>query len=173
MDQYKQTFLNEVKEEIRNAVRTEVVEEVKKEISKGTFYTVKSLSDSIYKANANMEEEVKELAFTVQKTADVTSKTFNKLEKTLSDQSIETSEEFYTISKQLVETAEELSHYIGVTNNEIGTLVESLEKDREYFVANHENLRHEIRQREIAFQSMLSSFRVAASAKERKWWKFW
>ncbi|MCQ6280556.1 MerR family transcriptional regulator [Bacillus sp. EB600] len=173
MDQYKQSFLNEVKEEIRSVVRTEVVEEVKKEISKGTFTTVKTLSDSLYKSSANVQEEIKELYFTVQKTSDVTDKTFSRLEKTLTDQAFETSEEFYSISKQLAETSEELSHYIDVTNNEIGTLVESLEKDREYFVANHENLRSEIRQREIAFQGMLSSFRVAASAKERKWWKFW
>jgi DNA-binding transcriptional MerR regulator len=173
MDQYKQSFLNEVKDEIRSVVRTEVIEEVKKEISKGTFYTVKSLSDSLYKSNANIQEEIKELSFTVQKTSDVTDKTFYRLEKTISDQAIESSEEFYSISKQLAETTEELSHYIDVTNNEIGTLVESLENDREYFVANQENLRHEIRQREIAFQGMLTSFRVAASAKERKWWKFW
>ncbi len=80
---------------------------------------------------------------------------------------------FIQFQSSLQKPTEELSHYIDVTNNEIGTLVESLENDREYFVANHENLRHEIRQREIAFQGMLSSFRVAASAKERKWWKFW
>ncbi|MFL6555887.1 MAG: MerR family transcriptional regulator, partial [Bacillus sp. (in: firmicutes)] len=47
LDNYKQNFLSEVKDEIRSVVRKEVVEEVKKEITNGTYYTVKSLSNSI------------------------------------------------------------------------------------------------------------------------------
>lgn len=173
MDQYKKTFLNEVKNEIRSVVRAEVVEEVKKEISKGNLQIVKSLSDSLYKASANMQDEMKELAFTVQKASDLTDKTFFRLEKTITDQSIETSEEFFSLSKQLVETSEELSHYIEVTNNEICTLTETLEKEREYYIEGQEKLRHEVRQREIVFQDMLSNFREAASEKEKKWWRFW
>src|SRR3954453_15299303 len=52
MDIYKQTFLNEVKEEIRSVLRKEVVEEVKKEIANGTNYTVNSLSESINQSTA-------------------------------------------------------------------------------------------------------------------------
>jgi DNA-binding transcriptional MerR regulator len=173
MDQYKKTFLNEVKDEIRSVVRTEVVEEVKKEISKGNVYTVKSLSDSLYKASANMQDEMKELSFTLQKTADFTDKTFNRIDKSISQQSLETSEEFYSISKQLAETSEELSHYIDVTNRELSTLTETLEAQHEYFLEDREKFRHEVTQREIAFQGMLTSFREAAAVKEKKWWKFW
>jgi DNA-binding transcriptional MerR regulator len=173
MDQYKKNFLNEVKDEIRNVVRTEVVEEVKKEISKGNFYTVKSLSDSLYKTSANMQDDLKELSFTVQKTADLTDKTINRLGKTISSQSLESAEEFYSISKQLAETSEELAHYIDVTNKEIGTLTEAVETQHEYFMEDREQFRHEVRQREIAFQGMLSNYREAAAAKEKKWWKFW
>jgi DNA-binding transcriptional MerR regulator len=173
MDQYKNTFLNEVKDEIRKTVRTEIVEEVKKEISKGNLLTVKALSDSLYKANANMQDELKELSFTVQKATDFTDKTFTKLEKTISDQSLEAAEEFYSISKQLAETSAELSHYIDVTNNEICSLSEAFEKDREYLMEDREKFHHEVRQREMAFQSMLASFRDAAATKEKKWWKFW
>jgi DNA-binding transcriptional MerR regulator len=173
MDQYKKNFLNEVKDEIRSVVRTEVVEEVKKEISKGNFYTVKSLSDSLYKTSANMQDDLKELSFTVQKTADLTDKTINRLGKTISSQSLESAEEFYSISKQLAETSEELAHYIDVTNREIGTLTEAVETQHEYFMEDREQFRHEVRQREIAFQGMLSNYREAAAAKEKKWWKFW
>jgi DNA-binding transcriptional MerR regulator len=173
MDQYKKNFLNEVKDEIRSVVRTEVVEEVKKEISKGNFYTVKSLSDSLYKTSANMQDDLKELSFTVQKTADLTDKTINRLGKTISSQSLESAEEFYSISKQLAETSEELAHYIDVTNKEIGTLTEAVETQHEYFMEDREQFRHEVRQREIAFQGMLSNYREAAAAKEKKWWKFW
>jgi DNA-binding transcriptional MerR regulator len=173
MDQYKKTFLNEVKDEIRSVVRTEVVEEVKKEISKGNVYTVKSLSDSLYKASANMQDEMKELSFTLQKTADLTDKTFIKIDKSISQQSLETSEEFYSISKQLAETSDELSHYIDVTNRELSTLTETLEAQHEYFLEDREKFRHEVTQREIAFQGMLTSFREAAAVKEKKWWKLW
>lgn len=173
MDQYKKTFLNEVKNEIRSAVRTEVVEEVKKEISKGNVYTVKSLSDSLYKASANMQDEMKELAFTLQKTADLTDKTFIRIDKSIAQQSIENSEEFYSISKQLAETSEELSHYIDVTNRELSTLTETLESQHEYFLEDREKFRNEVKQRELAFQGMLTSFREAAAEKEKKWWKFW
>ncbi|MDP4155801.1 MAG: MerR family transcriptional regulator [Bacillota bacterium] len=173
MDQYKKTFLNEVKNEIRSAVRTEVVEEVKKEISKGNVYTVKSLSDSLYKASANVQDEMKELAFTLQKTADLTDKTFIRIDKSIAQQSIENSEEFYSISKQLAETSEELSHYIDVTNRELCTLTETLESQHEYFLEDREKFRNEVKQRELAFQGMLTSFREAAAEKEKKWWKFW
>ncbi|MDP4106179.1 MAG: MerR family transcriptional regulator [Bacillota bacterium] len=173
MDQYKKTFLNEVKNEIRSAVRTEVVEEVKKEISKGNVYTVKSLSDSLYKASANVQDEMKELAFTLQKTADLTDKTFIRIDKSIAQQSIENSEEFYSISKQLAETSEELSHYIDVTNRELSTLTETLESQHEYFLEDREKFRNEVKQRELAFQGMLTSFREAAAEKEKKWWKFW
>jgi DNA-binding transcriptional MerR regulator len=173
MDQYKKTFLNEVKNEIKSVVRTEVVEEVKKEISKANLHTVKTLSDKLYKANANMQDDIKELSFTVQKATDLTDKTFNRLEKSISQQSLETSEEFYSISKQLAETSEELSHYIDFTNREIGTLTETLETQHEYFIEDREKFRNEVKQREIAFQGMLASFREAAAAKEKKWWKFW
>ena len=173
MDQYKKTFLNEVKNEIKSVVRTEVVEEVKKEISKANVQTVKSLSDKLYKANANMQDEIKELSFTVQKATDLTDKTFNRLEKSISEQTLETSEEFYSMSKQLAETSEELSHYIDVTNKEISTLTEALETQHEYFIEDREKFRNEVKQREIAFQGMLASFREAAAEKEKKWWKFW
>jgi DNA-binding transcriptional MerR regulator len=173
MDQYKKTFLNEVKNEIRSVVRTEVVDEVKKEISKGNLFMSKSFSDSLYKASANMQEDIKELSFTVQKATDLTDKTLSKMEKAISEQSLETSEEFYSISRQLAETSEELSHYINAANIEINALTEAIDNQREYFMEDREKFRHEIRQREIAFQGMLSSFREAAATKEKKWWKFW
>lgn len=173
MDQYKQTFLSEVKNEIKKAVETEVVEEIKKEISKGALETVKNISESIYKSNASAMEEVKELSFNIQKHSTVTAETYKTLERSIADQSLETSEEFYTIAKQLAQTSEELAHYIDVTNNEISCLSEALEREREYFMEDREQFRHEIRQRELAFQSMLSGYRYAAPSKGKKWWRLW
>lgn len=173
MDQYKHTFLNEVKNEIVKVMQTDVIEAVKREISSGTLNTVKSISDSIYKSHANTIDEMKELSFTIQKNSKETTETYKSLEKTISHQTLETSEEFYTLAKQMAETSEELAHYIDVTNNEISCLNEALEREREYYMEEREQFRQEIRQRELAFQSMLSSYRFAASTKGNKWWKFW
>ncbi|OLS39975.1 hypothetical protein BTR25_11815 [Bacillus sp. MRMR6] len=173
MDTYKETFLNEVKSEIRSVLRKEVVEEVRKEISKGTFYTVKSLSDSIYKSSANTKAELEELSEHLDKTSERTTESLRYLSNSISTASIETSEEIFTLSKQLSESTEQLANYVDSTNAEIYSLTEALERDREDFVKEREEYRHDIRQREAAFQNMLVSFRDVAAAKEKKWWKFW
>ncbi len=173
IDAYKKNFLNELMEEIKNVVRKELLEEVKKEINKGSFITVKSLSDSIYKSTANTHSELQELSGAIQKASEQTENSLKYLSNRIAADSIETSEEIFSLSKKLSETSQELSRYVDITNEEISNLTEALEKDREYFVEERDQYRHEIRQREMAFQGMLSSFRDAAAAKEKKWWKFW
>jgi DNA-binding transcriptional MerR regulator len=173
MDTYKATFLNEVKNEIRTVLRKEVVEEVRKEISKGTFYTVKSLSDSIYKSSANTKVELEELSENLDKASERTTESLRYLSNSISTASIETSEEIFTLSKQLSESTEQLANYVDSTNAEIFSLTEVLERDREDLAKVREEFRHEIRQREAAFQNMLVSFRDVAATKEKKWWKFW
>ncbi|MGG5254140.1 MerR family transcriptional regulator [Neobacillus sp. SM06] len=173
MDTYKQTFLNEVKDEIRNVVRKEVVDEVKKEISNGMLHTVKSLSNSIYKSSATTQAELAELTDAVEKISEKTTETYQTISDRIAGQALETSEEIYTLSKQLSETSEELAHYIDATNNGIEILTETIEKERENYAEDLEQFRHEIRQREMAFQTMLSSFRETAPSRMKKWWQFW
>ncbi len=173
MDQYKETFLNEVKSEMKKAVKSEIVEEVKKEITKNSMQAIKNISDSIYKSSANTIEEMKELSYTIQQTSRITNETFKSLERSIADQSLETSEEFNTLSKQLSQSSEELAHFIAATNNEISSLTEVFENEREYYLEDIAQFRHEIKQRELAFQNMLISFRDAAGSKEKKRWKFW
>ncbi|MFP7299431.1 MerR family transcriptional regulator [Neobacillus niacini] len=173
MDTYKQTFLSEVKDEIRSVLRKEVVEEVKKEISKGTFYTVKSISDSIYKSSASTKAELEELSEHIEKSAEQTTERLHYLSKSIVNASHETSEEIYTLSKQLSESTEELAHYVDITNTEISSLSEAIEYDRQERVKERDHILREITQREAAFQDLLTSFRDVAAAKEKKWWKFW
>ncbi|WHY84213.1 MerR family transcriptional regulator [Neobacillus novalis] len=173
METYKKNFLNEVKEEIRNVVRKEVVDELKKEISKGTFYTVKSLSDSIYKSTANTKADIEELSETLEKSSELTADSLLYLSNSIANVSLETSEEIHTLSRKLSETSEELSQYADITNNEISSLTEAISTDREFFVEERNQYRLEITQRERAFQQMLVSFRDVAAAKEKKRWKFW
>ncbi|WP_066256492.1 MerR family transcriptional regulator [Neobacillus drentensis] len=173
IDTLKQNFLSEVKDEIRTVVRKEVLEEVKKEIRNGTYTTVKSLSDSIYKSSENTKAEIHELSETLEKASVLSADSLQNLSNNIANVSIETSQEIYTLSKQLSETTEELSHYVDVTNNEISSLTEAMSKEREFFIEERNQYRQEVTQREIAFQQMLNSYRDVAATKEKKWWKFW
>ncbi|MGX6444193.1 MerR family transcriptional regulator [Neobacillus sp. K501] len=173
MDTYKQTFLNEVKDEIRSVLRKEVVEEFRKEISKGTLVTVKTLSDSIYKSSANTQAELEEISDQLEQVSERTTERLRYLSDNITHASIETSEEIYTLSKQLSDSTEELANYVTSTHSEISSLAEAIESEREDSKMEREQYLHEIRQREAAFQNMLSSFRDVAAAKEKKWWKFW
>ena len=173
METYKKTFLNEVKDEIRSVVRKEVLEEVKKEITKGTYCTVKSISDSIYKSTANTKAEIQDLSTTFEKASEVTADSLKYLANNITNLSLETSEEIFSLSKQLFKTSEELSYSVDVTNTEISSLSETITKDREFLLEERNQYRHEVTQRELVFQQMLTSFRDVAAAKEKKWWKFW
>lgn len=173
MDQYKQTFLNEVKEEIRSVLRKEVVEEVKKEISEGAHYTVNSISESITKSTATTKAEIEGLTGHLEKNAEQTTERLLYLSKSIANASHETSEEIYTLSKQLSQSTEELAHYVDITNTEIYNLSEAIEVDRLERGKERDQFRHEITQREAAFQNLLTGFRDVAAAREKKWWKFW
>ncbi|MFJ5763049.1 MerR family transcriptional regulator [Neobacillus sp. NPDC093182] len=173
MDQYKQTFLNEVKEEIRSVLRKEVVEEVKKEIADGAHYTVNTISESITKSTATTKAEFQQLSGHLEKNAEQTTERLLYLSKSIANASHETSEEIYTLSKQLSQSAEELAHYVDITNTEIFNLSETIEIDRLERGKERDQFRHEVTQREAAFQDLLTSFRDVAAAKEKKWWKFW
>jgi DNA-binding transcriptional MerR regulator len=173
MDSYKQNFLREVREEIKSVVRKEMLDEVKKEISKGTLLTVKTVSDSIYKSSENTKADIQELTHLVEKNSEHATESMKYLSDSIASVSMETTEEIYNLSKQLSGVTRDLDKYVDVTNNEIYSLTEAIALDREYLIEEREQYRHEIRQREEAFQSMLNGFRDAAAAKERKWWKFW
>ncbi|MCM3767815.1 MerR family transcriptional regulator [Neobacillus niacini] len=173
MDTYKMTFLHEVKEEIRSVVRKEVIDEVKKEISKGTLLTVKSLSDSIYKSSANTKAELEEITDTLKQATVDTNDKLRYLANNIKNVSIETADEIYSLTKQLNENSTKLTSYIDNTNTEISQLSESIIKEREFFIEEREEYRHDVRQREAAFRDMLSNFREAAATKDKKWWKFW
>jgi DNA-binding transcriptional MerR regulator len=173
MDTYKESFLNEVKEEIRSVLRKEVVEEVKKEIASGANYTVNSLSESINQSTATTKAEFKELSVHLDKNVEQTTDRLLYLSKSIVNASHETSEEIYILSKQLSQSTEELAHYVDITNTEIISLSDAIEKDREDRVRERNQFQHEVTQREAAFQNLLTSFRDVAAAKEKKWWKFW
>jgi len=169
LESYRQSIINDV----RDAIRQEVVDEIKKEISERTDYAVKTIADTIYNAAAGTTVSIQGLTGRFEKAAEHNADSLKSIHKRISNQTIETSQEFYNIAKQLSESTEEIARYIDLTNNEISHLTEAVEKEREYYVEDFEEIRHEIKQREIAFQDMLLDFREAAAAKSKKWWKIW
>ncbi|WP_042355455.1 MerR family transcriptional regulator [Bacillus rubiinfantis] len=173
VDTFKQHLINEVKEEICQVVRKEFIEEVKKEISKGALTTVKSISDSIYKSTEKTKAEIQELSETVEKVSEKATDKIRKLEDNVRTISVGTDNKISTLSKQFEATSKELADTIDHTNNELSSLTETISLDREFFVEERQQYLHEIRQREVAFQQMLTNFREVAATKEKKWWKFW
>jgi DNA-binding transcriptional MerR regulator len=198
VDTYKQKAIQEVKEEIRNIVQKEIVEEVKKEISKGSLQTVKWLTDSIYKSTEKTMTEIQNLSNTVSKATEEMNqssketskdlltlsnrigeaskdshKDFSTLEKTVLNISRGTSNQIHTLSYQLSKKTDDLNQHLEMTNLDIAELKVELAHSRENNLKDRKQLQNEILQREAEFQNMLTSFREAASAKEKRWWQFW
>ncbi|RFU65294.1 MerR family transcriptional regulator [Peribacillus glennii] len=201
MENYKQHMLSEIKNVIQTS-QTEMMEDVKKEISQGTLQTVQSLSKSIQRSNEKREAEAEEIAQTITKASEHTSKTFGTLSKdiakasettsltieALSEYIAQSSEDTYDkIAKRLTDSsrttskdykilANKVAQDVKAAQADIRTVSKSLHEDQELFVdAMNQNLKEltqVIRDREEAFQDMVSSFReVAAAKKEKKWWK--
>ncbi|WP_155922228.1 MerR family transcriptional regulator [Bacillus sp. EB01] len=188
MEAYKQDFLAGVREEIRTTMKKEVIEEVKKEVSKGSFHTVKSLSDSIYKSGERTLAEVAELTEVVSKSSEQASETARFLSSSISNVSKSTSEQISSLNKRMAQSSERSSKELKaliksmsdsnvVTENVVESFNDTLIKDREFYMEtlHMERMIHsqEMDRREELLQEIVTSFRDAAAAKEKKWWKFW
>ncbi|RHW42046.1 MerR family transcriptional regulator [Neobacillus notoginsengisoli] len=188
LEAYKKDFLADVKEEIRGTVRKELLEDLKKEVSKGSFHTVKSLSDSIYKSSERTLAEVEELASQVSRASEQASETARFLSNSISHVSKASSEQFATITKRMAQASERSSKEMKalvksmsdtniVTENVVESFNETLIKDREFYMdtLHMERMIHsqEMDRREELLQEIISSFKDAAAAQEKKWWKLW
>lgn len=201
METYRQHMLSEIKDVIQNS-RTEIIEDVKKEISQGTMQTVQSLSKSIQRSNEKRKAAVEEIANALLQASEYTSESFETLSEdiakasehssvtfeALSDYIAKSSEDTYEkISKRLTDSSRstskdykilvnKVSQDVKAAQKDIRTVSKSLHEDQELFVdamnQNIKELTQVIREREEAFQDMVSSFReVAAAKKDKKWWK--
>ncbi|WP_053366611.1 MerR family transcriptional regulator [Bacillus sp. FJAT-27245] len=188
MDAYKQDFLSGVREEIRGTIRKELIEEVKKEVSKGSFHTVKTLSDSIYKSGERVAAEVEELSSEVARSSEQASEMARFLSNSISNVSKASSEQFGNLHKRISNQADRSSKEMKaliksmadanlVTESVVESFNETLAKDREFYLETLHMERvvhsHEMDRREELLQEIVSSFRDAAAAKEKRWWKFW
>lgn len=155
-----------------------------------TTDTVRSLSHNITKASKGTSEKLSALANQISNSSEQTSETVKTLTKNLAKTSKGTSDKVNALFRRITETSEASSeefrtviHYISnsteVTNNEISSLVDTLNKDRDFYLKTinkeRELLKKEIHNREEVFQDLVESFRKTAAAndKGKKWWKFW
>lgn len=171
MDLYKQNFVNEMK----HFIQIELFETMKGEMAQNHLTYVQALSEAMNKSTVDTKESIQELTDAIEKTNKNNANAFKLMEQRIASQTIETSEEFYHMAKELTEKTENLAHYLDLTAKEIYELTEEVEKEREDYVKDREQFRHDIRQREMAFQNMLAEYRETATSKanNRKWWKFW
>lgn len=188
MDAYKQEFLAGVREEIRTAVKKEIIEEVKKEVSKSSFHTVKTLSDSIYKSSERTLAEVAELADVVSKSSEQASETARFLSSSISNVSKSTGEQISSLNKRMAHASERSSKEMKaliksmsdanlIAENVVESFNDTLIKDREFYMEtlNMERMIHsqEMDRREELLQEIVSNFRETAAANQKKWWRFW
>ncbi|WP_462406569.1 MerR family transcriptional regulator [Gracilibacillus sp. Marseille-QA3620] len=176
MDAYKTQFMKEMSNEMRNN-RNMMIEEVKKEISQGSIDTIKGLSKSIQRSSLKTNSELKKLSQNVSNSSERTSETVETLTRSIARSSEGAFESF---SKRISEAAadgyrellSDLSSSVSEAQNEIKSVTEAIYQDREqYFETMNKELeqyRHDIKQREEAFQQMVTSFRDAAPTKEKE-----
>ena len=176
MDVYKTQFIKEMSNEMRNN-RHLMIEEVKKEISQGSLDTIKGLSKSIQRSATKTNMELNQLSQNVSRSSQRTSETVETLTRSIAKSSEGAFESF---SKRISEAAadgyrellSDLSSSVSEAQSEIKSVTEAIYQDREqYFETMNKELeqyRHDIKQREEAFQQMVTSFRDAAPTKEKE-----
>ncbi|WP_210366575.1 MerR family transcriptional regulator [Bacillus sp. REN3] len=118
MEQYKESLIEEVKIEIRNGIRKEVLEEVKKEISKGTYTTVRAISDSVYKSSEKTAEQITELSNSIVKSSEQNSEVLGVISAKISNVSKGTSDRINSLTNSLAKSSKgTMEKIIRLTNS--------------------------------------------------------
>lgn len=176
MEVYKQNVIQEVKNEVQNVIRKEMVEEVKKEISKGSLLTVKSLTNSIYKASENTNTKIQDLSNMVNQVTEQSQVKIDAISNKITIAINETADDISNLSNEIgifSKTSADLSQHFNQTKNDISELRMVIVNEQKNNLKNREQLNEEILQRETEFRNMLSAYREAAATKEKRWWQFW
>jgi DNA-binding transcriptional MerR regulator len=185
METYKASMLSEIKEIVKDS-RKELMEDFNNELTQASLQTVQGLSKSIQRSNEKTKTEFMDLSESIAQASELTSETF----EALSDSIAKVSEDNYAkISKRISESSKtttkdyknlmnKVSQTVNEAQKDIRIVSKSLHKDQEHFVdsmnQNLKELTQVIREREDAFQDMVSSFREAAAARDnKKWWRLW
>ncbi|WP_083879384.1 MerR family transcriptional regulator [Robertmurraya massiliosenegalensis] len=185
MDMYKQDIVNEIKQELTYN-QQQITENLKSEIASSSLHSIKEISKSIQRANDKRKGELQELSSVIHHVSEQSSEsfetlsehvslssqdTFEKIAKKMQDASNITSREQNTnwnkVSKTVSESKRDLKRMVGTLEAKQETILNK--------VSELQQSTEEIRDREEAFQGMLSSYREVAAAKTKRknWWKWW
>ena len=184
MADFKQDLLTEFRHELQMS-KHELLDGVKNEVSNSTLITVKEISKSIQRSNDKHKANVHEISNMIMKASEHTSETFG----TLSEEIVKGSEAAYEkLSEHLTETVkltdrrnhkaiEKVANTLKETKEDMEHLSDTLDSKQNKIIESLSELKQsqvDIKKREEEFQSMIESYReVAASKRNRKWWKIW
>lgn len=200
MATFKQDLLDEIKSEM-TVNKNDLIAEVKNELSDSSLGTVKEISKSIQRSNDKRRVEVHKITNTIMKASEVTSETFATLSNDILNDSEATYEKlsndilkgsevtYEKLSKRINQSnklagrdnkvaLEKVSQTIMEAKNEIQSVSEAFDSQQDFLTESLNELKQsqeEIKKREEIFQSMISSYREVAAAKntKKKWWKGW
>lgn len=185
LENYKQDFLEEVKDEIRNGIKTEVLETISKEMKAGSEETIYHITNSVKQAQAQTTEHLDEFSELLHKNAENTTTKYEEIQTKIKKLSQISKAERKTYSKQWtsnVSSTKEIKsmiEHLSKSNEELNKTVEQLNENDQYLMETlqleREQINKEIKQRERNFQELVQTFRHAAAVQEkrRSWWKVW
>ncbi|MGG0719316.1 MerR family transcriptional regulator [Robertmurraya massiliosenegalensis] len=185
MDMYKQDIVNEIKQELTYN-QQQITENLKTEIASSSLHSIKEISKSIQRANDKRKGELQELSSVINQVSEQSSESFEALSEHVSSSSQDT---FEKIAKKMHDTSiltsrdhntnwKKVSKTVTDSKRDLKRMVGTLEAKQETILNKVSELQQsteEIRDREEAFQGMLSSYREVAAAKTKRknWWKWW
>ena len=179
MEVYKRELLDNMRLVLKDNRQT-LIDEFRSEIGKGSLETVQGISRSIQRANEKRKSEIDSLAEQMAKASESASESAEALYVSISKVSEDTCEKMTKkmnrSSKDYQSAINKAALTVKEAQKEIRTVSKALHQDQEHFVGtmndNLKELTAVIRDREDAFQNLVTSFRHAAADKEKKaWWK--
>lgn len=185
MDTFKQEIVNEIKHEL-SYNQQQVTENLKAEIDSSSLHSIKEISKSIQRANDKRKGEMQELSSMINQVSEHSSESFETLSEHVSLSTQDTVEKIVkklhdtstTTSREQHTTWKKVSKSVTESKRDMKQMVGTLEAKQDKLLMKVNELQQstqEIREREEAFQGMLSSYREVATSKTKRnnWWKWW
>ncbi|GIN61024.1 hypothetical protein J27TS8_10170 [Robertmurraya siralis] len=185
MDLYKQDIVNEIKQEL-TFNQQQITDNLKAEIASSSLHSIKEISKSIQRANDKRKGELLTLSSAISEASEHTSESFEALSEQVAASSQDT---FERITEKLNETSafttkehhttwKKVSRTMTDSRRDVKRLIGTLETKQDTILNKVNELQQsaqEIRDREEAFQGMLSTYRevAAGKAKRKSWWRWW
>lgn len=185
MENYRQDMIREIKGVIQNG-KTEIVEDLQTVINQGNMHTIQGVAKSIQRSNDKRQAEIQFLNDAIEKASELTFETFG----TISDCIAKASEDTYELlSQQITESSRstmnesknmlsKISRTVKEAQKDITSMSKTFQHEREHMVdvmnLNLQQFTEAVKEREEAFQDMVTGYREAAAAKKhKKWWNVW